>query len=239
MSVTKTVNIALLVLFSLVLFFAAANISSEIILRGELVRLPDLTGKTLEEARAELGAKKISLQPQEYRVDSLIAKGRIISQIPAEGSRIKPHRAVKVVVSEGGEWVAVPKFEGRSFEWTQTALKTAGLRRGHVSQVHSSRHAAGRVLAQDPPPGASVARTTAVDLLVSQGEIEERYIMPDLIAKRADPVIRRLKELGFKVSDIHYSFYHAQYEPGLIIGQAPVQGQRIIKRNEISLEVSK
>ena len=243
MPVTKSINllfyILLTLILSLILFFAAANLASGVILRGELVSLPDLAGKTLEEARSALGVKKISLSIQEYRTDSRTEKGRIIDQEPSKGSRIKPRRAVKVIVSEGSEQVVVPKGEGRSLEWATGVLKATGLRRGGVSQIHTSQYAAGRIIAQDPPPGLEVGRTSAVHFLVSQGDWEDPYIMPDLIEKKAAPVLRRLKELGFKVTDVSYAFYDAQIEPGIILKQFPVHGQRILKRNEITLEVSK
>jgi serine/threonine-protein kinase len=238
MTFTKSGNFYIYTLLSLVLFFVAANVSSEIILRGELVSLPDLVGQTLEEARAELGAKKITLSIEDYEFDSRYGKGRIIVQTPSKGSRIKPRRAVKVVVSRGSEQVGTPKFEGRSLEWAASALKEAGLRRGHLSRIHTGLYAAGRIIAQDPAAGATVDRSTPVNFLVSQGDWEERYIMPDLIEMRAETALRRLKELGFKVTDVSYAYYPGR-ESGIILKQFPVQGQQILKRNEITLEVSR
>jgi len=238
MPVTKPVRISVTILLSLVVFFAGANVASEIILRGELVSLPDLVGTTLESARAALAAKKISLSIKEYQFDVRCEKGRIISQEPAQGSRVKPKRTVKVVVSQGREQVAVPKCEGRSLEWAVGALKAAGLRRGHLSQIHTSTHAAGRIIAQDPPAGTTVARASEVHFLISQGDWEDRFIMPDLIGMKAPSALRRLQELGFKVTELSYAYYPG-LEPGIILKQSPVHGQQILKRNEIFLEVSR
>jgi beta-lactam-binding protein with PASTA domain len=82
------------------------------------------------------------------------------------------------------------------------------------------------------------SRATPVDLLVSQGEWEPRFIMPDLIGKKAQPVLRRLQNLGFRVTDVSYAYYPGQ-DPGIILKQTPVHGQQILKRNEITLEVSR
>ena len=62
--------------------------------------------------------------------------------------------------------------------------------------------------------------------------------MPDLIERKASPVLARLKALDFQISEVHYSYYPG-LEPGIIIKQFPVQGTRIQKRNQITLEVSK
>ncbi|MBM3293598.1 MAG: PASTA domain-containing protein [Candidatus Aminicenantes bacterium] len=235
----KTSDVWLIsILASLVVFFAAANAASEVILRGELVGLPDLIGRTLESARAELAAKKISLSIRDYVFDLRHERGRIVAQEPAPGSRVKPRRTIRVAVSQGSEQVVVPLCENRSFEWTVGALKTAGLRRGHLSRIHTSSHAAGRIIAQSPPAGAVVARATPVDFLVSQGEREASYIMPDLIGLRAPFVLSRLRALGFKVADVSHAYYPG-LDSGLILKQSPVHGQPLLKRNEIFLEVSR
>jgi len=234
----KLEDAALYALISLILFFLAANLSSQIILRGELITLPDLKGKNLEEARVELAVKRTAIAIVARQFDLRLEKGRIISQDPGPGSRIKANRTVNVVVSEGSERAAVPRLEGRSLEFAGQILKSAGLRRGRVSQIHTSQYAAGRIIAQQPPADDVVGRNAAVDVLVSQGAWEAMYIMPDLIEKSADSVIRRLKELEFQVAEVHYSYYPG-WEPGIILKQTPVAGARILKRNQITLEVSK
>jgi serine/threonine-protein kinase len=234
----KTSDLLFYALLYLVLFFAAAVASSQIIFRGEFVTLPDLSGKTVEEARAALAPKRITPSIQAYRFDARVEKGRIIQQDPARGSRIKPRRSVKIVVSEGNEQVAVPKLEGRSLEAAAQSLKAGGLRRGRVSQFHTDRVAAGRIIAQSPAAEARVGRNSAVDFLVGQGARETRYVMPDLIEKNAQKVTGTLTVLGFIVDDVHYSYYPG-LEPGVVLRQSPVHGSRIQTNTRIALEVSK
>jgi len=74
--------------------------------------------------------------------------------------------------------------------------------------------------------------------LVSQGEEEPKYIMPDLIGRKINQVVPRLQELGFKVEDIRYVYYPG-LEKGIIVKQNPPGGYPIQKRNPISLEVSR
>ncbi len=222
----------------LIVFFVAAIASSRLLLRGEMVTVPSLVGKPLAEARVEAIRRKTVLTVQGYQFDSRYERGRIISQDPPAQSRIKSHRKIKVTLSEGSEKVSVPKLEGRSLEWSTQLLKDAGLRRGRVSQIHSSKHAAGRVIAQQPSPAVTVGRNSAVDVLISQGAWEARYIMPDLIDKDANAILRQLRAMGFKVAEIHPSFYPG-LGPGIIIRQFPLHGSKVRQRNQIALEVSK
>lgn len=235
---TKKSKFLFYALLYLVLFFASAVGFSQLILRGELITLPDLFGKSIEEARTLLAPKKINVVIAENRFDTRLGKGLILAQDPARGSRIKPRRTVSVIVSQGSEQIEIPKLEGRSLEMAAQVLKSSGLRRGRVTQIHTPRAAAGRILAQNPPPGMVAGRGSAVDFLVSRGKAEERYIMPDLIAKSADAVFRQLKALEFAKlgkSEVWYP----DLGPGIIIKQRPVAGSLILKRNEIYLEVSR
>lgn len=238
MAPRKPVDFAIYVLISLVLFFAAANLSSQFIFRSELVTLPNLVGKTPGEGRAALSSIPIAVAIQGYAFDSRVEKGRIISQEPGPNSRLKARRTVKVIVSEGRELVSVPKLEGRSSEWANQALRSSGLRKGRASQIHTPRYAAGRIIAQQPAEAAVVGRNTPIDLLVSQGAWETRYVMPDLIEKRAATALRQLKANEFQVAEVHYSYYPG-LEPGVVIKQSPPHGYRIQKRSQITLEVSK
>jgi serine/threonine-protein kinase len=234
----KPIDYALYTLIYLILFFLAADLSSQIILRGELVSLPALQGKSLEQARLELAVKKTALVIRGYQFDSRYEKGKIISQEPGPRSRVKANRTVSVFVSSGSESVTVPRLEGRSLETATQTLKSIGLRKGRVSQIHTPQYAAGRIIAQQPPASEAIGRNAPVDILVSQGAWEARYIMPDLIEKNADAVIRKLKTLDFQVTEVHSSYYPG-LGPGIIIKQSPAHGFRIQKRNQIMLEVSK
>lgn len=238
MAKKKLLDYTLYALIYLVLFFIAANLSSQIILRSELIRLPNLVGKTLDEARLELDQQKTSLAVQDYRFDARYEKGKILSQDPPADSRIRANRTVKVIVSEGSELVTVPELQGHSLEWAGQTLRNTGLRMGRISQIHTTQHAAGRIIAQQPSASEVTGRNTHVNFLVSQGAWEAKYIMPDLIEKKAAPVMRQLKAMDFQVAEVHYSYYPG-LGPGIIIKQSPVHGFRVQKRNLITLEVSK
>lgn len=233
----KKTNAVLLALLFLVLFFASADIFSQLIYRSELINLPDLSGKTVDEAQAQLSGKRIRIVTADTRFDSKVEKGRILAQDPAKGSRIKPRRTVMVVISRGSEQIEVPRLEGRSLEMAAQVLKTAGLRRGRVSQIHGPE-AAGRIIAQDPPAGTIVGRSSAVDFLISRGKEDDRYIMPDFIAKSSESVLRRLRAQGFLKYVVNYAWY-PDIGPGIILKQSPVAGSLILKRNEIHFEVSR
>jgi serine/threonine-protein kinase len=239
MPVRKVLAYGQFLLLLVIVFFLSAILSSRIIQKGEMISVPDLTGKTLAEAKAVLAKKRLSVQEKGVVFSDRWEQGRITDQEPPAGSRIRANRPVRVVLSGGSEMIEVPALVGRSLEASTKILADLGLTKGSVSQIHTAQYAAGRIMAQDPAPaGQSIKRNTPVNFLVSQGELEPRYLMPDLIGKKATPTISRLGELGFKVADVRYSYYPG-LDPGIIIKQFPAHGYGIAKRNLIALEVSR
>jgi serine/threonine-protein kinase len=231
-------NLALSSLLFLILFFLSAVIFSQVLLKSEAVTVPDLTGKTVAQARTELAKKDLSVAMNGIESSDRWEKGLIVRQDPAAGSKIRVTKVVRVRTSSGSESVAVPDLVGKSLDDGLTLLQAAGLVKGKLTQVHTSRLPAGRVLAQQPEPGSVADRNSQVGLLISQGDLDDRYIMPDLIGRRADKVIGRLNELDFKIADIRYVYYPGA-SAGIIVTQNPPSGFRVQKRSRISLEVSR
>lgn len=226
------------VLAFLNLFFLTALVSYQITVSGERVNVPDLIGKTVEEAKEILSEKKLTLVQSGVRLHERWAEGKIISQDPSSDSKVKINHQIKVMLSAGKEKVAVPDLVGEKLQKIHSILKEVSLKRGKISQVHSSRYPAGEIIAQHPSALEEVGKNTRVSLLVSQGEREKTYLMPDLIGKKADHVIVRLKEMDFSVGNLRYSYYPG-LESGIIINQSPSPGSQIQKQSLITLEVSK
>jgi beta-lactam-binding protein with PASTA domain len=238
MSAKKIFNYALLILVFLNFFFISAIFSYQFTLKGEMVTLPSLIGKTLEEAKADLEKKKIQIVQSGVRLHQRYERGKIIFQDPPANSKVKINTEARVVLSAGKEKVLVPEFLGKNLQTIRPILQDAGLREGKISHVHTPKYAAGKILGQYPLPGEEVGRDTPVSLLVSQGQREIRYLMPDLIGKKATSSIIQLEKMDFNVSDIRYRYYRG-LESGIIINQSPAPGSKIQKRNRITFEVSK
>jgi len=231
-------KIAFYSLVCLNIFFLTAVVFSQVILKGETVAVPDLTGRTLAQARTELARKDLSVAQLAAEFNDRWEKGFIIRQEPAPDSRMRVTEAVRVVISAGSQSVHVPNLLNKSLDAALTLLQSNGLYKGRLSQVHTARYPAGRIIAQGPGPDTVADRNAQVGLLLSQGGREDRYVMPDLIGQKADRVVAWLKSIGFKVADIQYRYYQGR-SAGFVLGQYPPAGFRIQKRNLITLEVSR
>ena len=235
---TKTFHFLLYSLIFLIIFFSSAILTYRYVFRGEMVTIPNLIGKTFDEAKSTLSRRRLAISQMGIQFDTRYERGRIIFHEPSVGSKIKINSVVKVILSAGKEKVIIPQVRGENFQTIGPILREAGIVRGKISHVHNPKYAAGRIMAQYPSPLMEVGRGTPVSLLVSEGEWEEKYLMPDLIGKRSEDVILWLEELNFKVEDVRNTYYPG-LSSGIVIKQHPRQGFMIQKNYPITLEVSK
>jgi serine/threonine-protein kinase len=238
MTINTIFKFGVITLSALILFFLSALIAYQVTLKGEMVTIPNLASNSIEEAREILMDKKLFVIQSGVELHKRIDKDKIIQQDPLAGSKVKINSVVKVVLSAGKEKVIVPRFIGRSLQAIGPELIEAGLMKGKISHVHTSAYAAGRIISQNPLDNQEVARGSRISFLVSQGERERKFLMPDLIGKRASVATDKLKELEFNIGHIRYSYYPG-LESGIIINQYPEPGSRIQRRNLITMEVSK
>jgi len=229
---------AFYLLLFLIVFFSSAIVFSQVILRGETVTVPDLPGKTVSQARLELSKKDLAVAQRGSEFSDRWDRGLIIKQDPAPDSKIRVTKVIQVVMSAGSQNVRVPALENKSLETVLTILQASGLTKGKITQIHSRRYPAGRIIAQKPAPDEVAERNAQVGLLISQGAREAQCVMPDLIGRKAERVIAQLKEIDFRISDIHYVYYPGLMS-GIVVRQFPPQGYRVQKRNLITLEVSR
>ncbi|MFQ6082535.1 MAG: PASTA domain-containing protein [Candidatus Aminicenantia bacterium] len=225
-------------LFLLAIMLLSAFITMKIIIRGEVITVPNLTGETVEKAKVILLEKGLYLKQKSTQFSDKFSQGKIISQNPAPGSKLKRNKIVKVTVSAGSERIIVPDLVGKTLRAAEIILKERNLTKGLVAQAHSSRYSTGHIMAQNPEKATEKERTFPINLLVSQGGWEKKYIMPDLIGKELNWAITKLKERGFKVGTVRYTHYPG-LDPETIIKQLPPSGYRVQKKILISFEVSR
>lgn len=107
----------------------AVNVSS-----GPAPRVvPDLSGKTLEEATAELTALGLLVAEAPTAPHPDIAFGRISVQVPAAGESLARGETVTVTVSAGQRTTLVPSIYGKNFDTVKERLERYGMVIGTVT----------------------------------------------------------------------------------------------------------
>jgi beta-lactam-binding protein with PASTA domain/tRNA A-37 threonylcarbamoyl transferase component Bud32 len=120
--------------------------------------VPDVSGRTYEEAAALLAAEGIKAARGENFHDT-IPVGRVIGTRPTAGQRVQRDSVVTIFVSKGPDLVPVPNVAGHSVQEAQATLGAAGLQ---VTNVFGPPNR--RVFTTDPSAGTSVRRGSGVNL---------------------------------------------------------------------------
>jgi beta-lactam-binding protein with PASTA domain len=206
-------------------------------IRGREVSVPQLTGKTKEEAEEILKSRGLKLRVSTSRFSSDVAEGRVLEQNPPSGTRLKVDRTVKVLLSLGERRFAVPNLIGTSVRAAQLTLSQRRLTLGDTLYTHTSEGDASTVVYQSPKAGTQEGSDPTVSIMISLGAPSEYFIMPDLIGKPAELVASRARNEGFKLGKVNYRKYPG-VESGVVIQQKPQAGYRLSKSDLILLDVS-
>ena len=146
-----------------VLLAGAGVAASAYVADTRLVEVPVVTG--LRQANAEVALSQRSLEPEvSGQVSVDVPAGRVISQDPAAGTRVKRGSAVSLVVSVGRQTFSVPDIIGQPLQEAREELVALGL---DVEVATVSSEVTGTVvLEMYPAPGAIVSVGDLVRLTV-------------------------------------------------------------------------
>jgi eukaryotic-like serine/threonine-protein kinase len=216
------------------LLFAAA--AMRLALKTRDVSVPQLAGRTVNEASALLADAGLALKVEEgTRIDPKVPAGQILAQEPQAGVSTRRQRSVKVWLSAGPRSLTVPALLGESERSAELRVKQNGLELQPGAEIRSAEYPAGSVVAQSPSARSLSAR---VALLVNRGERGTSYVMPDLIGVNGDRAGEILRGHGFRVAVVASNPYPG-VAAGIVLRQSPQGGFRIAPGEPISLEVSR
>ncbi len=157
--------------------------------------VPDVSEMTYERAVSTLEEQDLLA----FRVDEPdkdVAEDLVIRTDPEAGESVNPGEEITVYVSAGEELVAIPTLEGLSEGDARSALSSAELVLGTVSQQNDPALSAGTVISSSPSEGDEVTRGTSVDLVVATG----RVIVKDYRGFTLDAATRELESDEFQLS---------------------------------------
>ncbi|MYZ38956.1 MULTISPECIES: Stk1 family PASTA domain-containing Ser/Thr kinase, partial [unclassified Streptomyces] len=168
-----------------------------VISRGpEIVRVPDVTGVPLAEARRALKRAGLAAGIVTREFDEQTAQGAVVSSSPAAGTDVRPDSGVALVVSKGSP-VDMPDVTGESVSEATTELEQAGLKVRIAAVQVNSPEDEGTVARQSAAEGSQLARGDTVTLTVSKGP--RLVSVPDVVGETTDSARSLLEAAGFVV----------------------------------------
>jgi serine/threonine-protein kinase len=182
---------------------------------------------------AEDRIREQGLQPRtRYEFSDDVPVGLVISQSPDAGDKIERGNAVRITVSFGREKVVVPDVRGKDEAEAVAELTEAGLRANPV-EINSEQEV-DTVIAQEPRPGAKVAKSTRIRINVSSGP--KPIAVPSVLGQAVESATSTLQAAGFSVARKDVDDEQAA---GIVIAQNPEGGTAIARGSRVTLTVSK
>ena len=221
------VALGLLILFGLIAFFVFDN------LVGNNVTVPNVRGKTEEQARSDLDKVGLKASVTE-RAHATVRPGRVIRQNPEAGDKINEGDTVTLFVSIGPKETLVPDLTNMTVEDARAALEKADLELGKRNKEPSEEVEGGLIIRQDPSEGLTVEAGRKVEVWVSSGP--EPVTVPFVEGQSEETAINEITNEGLNPEVTRES--HPDVPEGEVISQDPDGGTEASRGDTVRIVVS-
>ncbi|MFF5566781.1 Stk1 family PASTA domain-containing Ser/Thr kinase [Streptomyces sp. NPDC012623] len=97
-----------------------------VVSKGAAIKVPDVSGTSLESATAELEDAGLKVEVAGRRVNSTVPEGSVAEQSADPGSRLAEGDTVTLTVSKGPRMISVPDVTGQKTDEARKTLEAAG-----------------------------------------------------------------------------------------------------------------
>jgi beta-lactam-binding protein with PASTA domain len=161
--------------------------------------LPNVVGKTFEDATVALRKAGFPAQQGETRFSRTVAANVVLQEDPPAGSRQKRGTNVVLALSGGQKTAEVPVTTNMSQQQARISIENTGLVMGNVSEQLSDAPR-GLVIATSPPAGTKVELPGTVDIVLSKGPATVN--MPDLYGRSVGEARSMVEQIGLRIAGV-------------------------------------
>ena len=199
--------------------------------------VPDIRGKTVEEAQEMEGVKDIFLiEVQGTRTTEEYQPGQIVEQDPAAGRTRKSNLVIQVYVAAEPEKVPMKDLVGMEYRQARVLLTDMGLDLKITTEtVSSDKYGADAVIETVPVADEPLVAGQTVILRVSTGP--ETVTVPTFTGQDIANAVQNAQDLGLTVGEITYDTF--SFAPqGQVIEQSIKPTDEVPGGTKISFTVS-
>src|SRR5450631_190252 len=199
----SAIRFAMLALVLVIVAMVSALTAMRFAIHGQEVAVPPLVGVTPQEAeRAVAGlGLQISIERQYYSPQ--IPEGRIMSQLPLPGTKVRRGWQVRVAQSLGPTRVSIPDVTGQSEHAAELNIRRRGLDVASMAEVQAPGIPADQVLAQSPSANATQVAAPKISLLVTAALDPQAFVMPSFVGQPLGSASRSLQDAGFNLGNVN------------------------------------
>ncbi|MGX7012851.1 Stk1 family PASTA domain-containing Ser/Thr kinase [Vagococcus silagei] len=205
--------------------------------KGDAV-IPDIKGKTVEEATLVLNEKKIKVNGTEEIADDTIEKGKVVKTSPPIGTKVKSKSGIKIYVSSGEKSISMKDYTDEEVTDAKDDLLSKGFKDENIEMVkqNSDSVAENRVIKQTPKSGRKVVpEETKVTLIVSKGA--KAFRLENMYGYSRNRAMSYLDSVNLVYRE-GSSEYNNNVPAGQVIYTIPSGGSEVAKGAEVTVVLS-
>lgn len=200
------------------------------------VSVPDLSGLTEDEARTALNKVGLGFKADK-EPSSTVAKGKVISQDKAAGTKIAKNTTITVKISTGEENISIPNVVGKKQIEASNILEDAGFKVA-VNQQYSDTVDSGLVISQTPTASTQSIAGTSVTITVSSGaEPAKKATVPNVIGLSESAARQAFDSVGISVTTKTENV-SSKSSDGKVIVQSIAAGSSVDVGSSITITVA-
>ena len=193
-------RLALSILAMLFVMFLSAAITLRIALHGHEVSVPNFSGMTVSEASTAALKAGLDLNIENKFYSTTVPAGRMLSQAPAAGSKVRHGWQVRVTESLGPQQVTIPDVAGQTEREASLNIRRDSLDLGTLAHIDAPGDP-DIVLAQTPPPDAGVDQPRVSLLLSSTASgASSAIVMPSFLGMTYSAANHAAAAVGLRVT---------------------------------------
>jgi serine/threonine-protein kinase len=231
------------ILFGLLFFFLLFVVCNSVFMpwyvnRGGTSKVPDVVGMKFEDASILIDS--LGLEPRNggSKLDNKYPAGTVVIQNPATGALVKSGRRIYLTISSGEQKVFVPNLRGKSVRDAKFSLERNGLILGNIDYSPSEEFPENTIIDQSIQHGNEVKKNSFISIMVSQGKMNDKIIVPNVVGKSFSDAGKILGEAGLKIGQVTYQ-PSSILLPNTVVDQFPRSGEIVGYGEQINLFVIK
>jgi beta-lactam-binding protein with PASTA domain len=256
---------AMLALVLVTVALVSALTAMRFAIHGQEVVVPTLLGLSPAEAERAVSGPGLLVEIERQYYSPQIPEGRIMSQLPLPGTKVRRGWQVRVAQSLGPLRVVIPDVTGQSEHAAELNIRRRGLELVSTAEVQIPGLPPDQVLSQSPAANASQVAAPKISLLLTATPDPEVFTMPSFLGQPLGSASRTLQDAGFKLGNVgvapppappaNEGVFPAPANPSLVIpaplsaapaqpspastivSQTPSPGQRIVAGGFVNFEV--
>lgn len=248
----------LLALVLVIVAMVSALTAMRFAIHGQEVAVPPLIGLAPAEADRTVAALGLQISIERQYYSPQIPEGRIMSQLPLPGTKVRRGWQVRVAQSLGPIRVTIPDVTGESEHAAELNIRRRGLDVASMAQMQTLDVPADQVLAQSPMANETQVAAPKISLLVTMPPEPQAFVMPIFVGWPLGSANRALLDAGFRLGNVNLAapvssaasdaanlgnpaaptVLPAQPSPAsIIVSQVPAAGQKVFAGTAVNFDV--